>query len=87
MATKDKVISRLKNQNAKLITKIVKIIGDHDTTLKVAKSKSIVIKGEIDKFKAQINTEVEKNIAKLEAKISSTKVTYDNLSKDYTTLQ
>lgn len=86
MVAKDKVIIDMKNQNAKLMTKIVKIKGDYVVALQEPKSESVAMKDEIDKLKAQVIIKADKKIIRLEAKIASTKMTYDNLRKYHTSL-
>lgn len=80
--TKDKVIIRLKNKNTELMMKIVKTKGEHDQALQVAKIESDKLKKEIEKLKAQVNIEDDKNIFVLEAKVATTKKAYDNVNND-----
>lgn len=80
--TKDKVIINLKNQNVDLIAKIIKIKGEHDQILQLAKSEFITLKKEIEKLKTQVNVQADKKITELEAKVALAKKAYDNMNDD-----
>lgn len=52
MATKDKIITRLKNKNTELMIKIIKTKGEYDQALQEIKINSDKLKKEIEKLKA-----------------------------------
>lgn len=82
VVTKDKVISRLKNQNIKINVKIVKMKGEHDEDLQNAKIESNALKKEIDKLKAQSDIEAKENINEMEGTLEATKLDFHNVNND-----
>lgn len=64
----------------------MKLKGDHDTALQEVKIESLLLKNEIDKLKAQVDTIIQKKISRLEASLTLAKKANDNLGKEHTTL-
>lgn len=87
IATKDKIVARLKNQNAALMEQIMKIKANHEVALKISKIELLVLKSKISQLKTQIDVESQRKIIKLEASLVFTTTTNENPSKDYAALQ